>query len=104
MSVIRTRYPDSPELGKKVLLPRRSPDLWNTLERDWAGTDPDRWQRLSMLHLFVHCHWTLNMLEHLYGQPKGQISRTLRNVRKELADRFRPEPEDADEQNPNTPD
>lgn len=96
MSIVQTRYPTCPELGEKVLLPRRSPDLWNTLEREWAGTNPIRWKQLSMLHLHVHCHWTLDMLHHTFGSTKGQISRTLRNVRSELAERFVPKEVDGD--------
>ena len=91
MSAVQTRYPSRPDLGEKIVLPRRSPDLWNTLQREWAGTNPTRWKQLSMLHLYVHCHWTLDMLHHTFGHPKGQISRTLRNVRQELADRFLPD-------------
>lgn len=96
MSAVQTRYPSCPELGEKIVLPRRSPDLWDTLQREWAGTNPTRWKQLSMLHLHVHCHWTLDMLHYVFGHPKGHISRTLRNVREELAERFVPEEFDAD--------
>lgn len=97
MSVVKSPCPRRPELGEKVVLPRRAPDLWTTLQREWAGEDAQRWRRLGMLHLYVYCHWTVEMIGRLFGHSKGHVSRILRQVTCELSERFVPELDEAAE-------
>ena len=88
MSVVKSPYPERPELGQKVVLPRTSPELWTTLELQWAGEDPTRWKALGVLHLYVHCHWSVEMIGRAFNHPKGHVSRILKKVKTELSERF----------------
>jgi hypothetical protein len=90
MSMVETPFPHRPDLGIKVLLPRASPEFWTTIEREWAGANHQRWKSLCMLHLYVHCGWSLRMLGLAFGHPKGHVSRILKAVKRELAERFEP--------------
>jgi hypothetical protein len=95
MSVVNSPDPNRPELGEKVILPRTSPELWTVLEREWAGNDRQRWKAVCALHLYVRCHWTLDTIGLLFGHAKGHVSRLLRDVKRELAERFVPETDEA---------
>ena len=80
--------------GEKVVLPRQPEKLWETIEREWAGDSKVAWRYLAILHLYVHCHWTTEMLGHAFGHSKGHISRIIRLTKGYLASRFERPPDD----------
>lgn len=92
MSVARgVPGPDGPRAGEKIVLPR-SRDLWTVLQQKWAGDSAVRWKALAMLHLWVHCNWSLSMIGQAFGQHRGRVSRLIRNAQRQIADQFEPEP------------
>lgn len=77
--------------GEKTLLPRTGPDaFWGAIQTKYAGGSQTRWKRLAMLALRENAGWPLELIATTFGEHKGQVSRNLELVRKDLKDRFRP--------------
>lgn len=95
MSVVETPFPNRPDLGIKVLLERGPIEALTEVQRKWAGQDLVRWKWLAILHLYVYADWSVGMIARVFGHPKGHVSRVLKTVKRELAERFMPETEDA---------
>lgn len=90
MSVARgVPGPDGPRAGEKIVLPRTR-DMWRHIELHWAGDNRVRWKALAMLHLHVHCNWSLTMIGKAFGQHRGRVSRLIRNAQRRLAEQFEP--------------
>lgn len=78
------------ERGQRVILPRLGPDdFWRHLAEHYAGRDAVRWKYLAMLVLRETAGWPLERIGRLFGHPKGHVSRCLKQVRRELRERFR---------------
>lgn len=77
--------------GEKTLLPRSGPDaFWGAIHDDYAGESRTRWKRLAMLALRESAGWPLELIATTFGEHKGQVSRNLELIRRDLKDRFRP--------------
>jgi len=106
----RTGYNQSPSLrkdgpmsvmkpdGRPAELPREHPLFWTAIETEFALEDQLRWKGVAMLTLHECCGWTMSMLGHAFGHPKGHCSRIVKKTKREMAERFKPPEGDQDRQ------
>jgi hypothetical protein len=66
----------------------RADRLWDALQQDWAGSDPQKWKWLAGLHLRMHCRWELPMLARALGHRKGHIARMLHQTLADLQTQY----------------
>ncbi len=62
----------------------RNDRLWDLIQRDWAGNDPQRWKVLACLHLRLHCQWPVETIGRAFGHAGGHILRLVNNGLVEL--------------------
>ena len=66
------------------VLGSRNDRLWDLIQRDWAGDDPQRWKVLACLHLRLHCQWPVETIGRAFGHARGHILRLVNNGLTEL--------------------
>lgn len=77
-------------------LPRDGIDpFWSIIEQEFAGDDALRWKYLAMLALRENAGWHLHAIGKAFGHPKGHVTRCLRKIKQQLAERFDREELDA---------
>ena len=79
---------DGPEAGEKIVLPRAHKELWKAIELHWAHSESQRWRALAMVHLHVHCGWTVTMVARAFALHKGQVSRRIHSCQNQLREIF----------------
>ncbi|MGH7200108.1 MAG: hypothetical protein ACREJB_05850 [Planctomycetaceae bacterium] len=82
------------EYHLKVLLPRSGPDeFWGAIRAHYARDDERTWRYLAMLALRECCDWPIECIGRVFGHAPGHVTRSLRQVKADLRDRFCVEPE-----------
>ena len=89
MSVARS--PGAPELGAKIVLPRRPDRFWGNLRRHYVAEDARRWRALAMLTLAEAADWPPDRIAMAFDVSARQVRRGVDDTRRRLRRRFRPE-------------
>lgn len=72
------------EDGEKVTLHRQGGSVFEVIEREWAGQDRERWQRLAMVQLHEYCGWTEAHLGIMVARDQGTVHRQIQKTKKLL--------------------
>ena len=80
------------QYGFKVLLPRVGPDdFWRQVITCYAENDERAWRNLAMLALRVNANWPLEQIGRVFGKDKGQVSRCVESVKRDLRRQLQPD-------------
>lgn len=85
--------------GEKIVL--SASVFWQQVEEHYAGDGANRlsrrrWRRLAMMHLYVHCAWTCEMIASAFSVHRCNASRAITTARRELQEIFQFSPADRD--------
>lgn len=85
--------------GEKIVLSANV--FWQEVEQHYAGDGASResrrkWRRLAMMHLYIHCQWTCEMIGSSYGVHRCNVSRAITTCRRELQEIFQFAPAEHD--------